>query len=184
MLADDERLDRVAEAFALVIDAKSPYTYRHSTRVAELAVAAGSALGFDRRRAPRPAPRRAAARHRQARRPELDPRQAGAAHRRGAEARRTPPEAVRAGTPPRRTVRRHRSARRRPPREARRQRLLARGDGRRAPAAGTCPGGRRRLRGADRRPPVSRGTAARGSAGDPRPTRSSGASSAATRSPR
>ena len=47
IVVDDGRLDRVAEAFALVIDAKSPYTYRHSTRVAELAVAAGSALGFD-----------------------------------------------------------------------------------------------------------------------------------------
>jgi putative nucleotidyltransferase with HDIG domain len=47
IVADDERLDRVAEAFALVIDAKSPYTYRHSTRVAELAVAAASALDFE-----------------------------------------------------------------------------------------------------------------------------------------
>ena len=47
IVADDARLDRVAEAFALVIDAKSPYTYRHSTRVAELAVATASALDFD-----------------------------------------------------------------------------------------------------------------------------------------
>ena len=47
LVADDARVDRVAEAFALVIDAKSPYTYRHSTRVAELAVAAASALDFD-----------------------------------------------------------------------------------------------------------------------------------------
>jgi len=39
MTADDARLDRVAEAFALVIDAKSPYTFRHSERVAEVAVA-------------------------------------------------------------------------------------------------------------------------------------------------
>ena len=39
MTADDARLDRVAEAFALVIDAKSPYTFRHSERVAEIAVA-------------------------------------------------------------------------------------------------------------------------------------------------
>src|SRR5215210_3023765 len=28
--ADEERLDRVAEAFALIVDAKSPYTRRHS----------------------------------------------------------------------------------------------------------------------------------------------------------
>jgi putative nucleotidyltransferase with HDIG domain len=40
-------LDRVAQAFALVIDAKSPYTFRHSTRVAELALLTGRGLGFD-----------------------------------------------------------------------------------------------------------------------------------------
>jgi HD-GYP domain-containing protein (c-di-GMP phosphodiesterase class II) len=45
--ADEHRLDRIAEAFARVIDAKSPYTARHSERVAELAVGAGAALGFD-----------------------------------------------------------------------------------------------------------------------------------------
>jgi HD-GYP domain-containing protein (c-di-GMP phosphodiesterase class II) len=43
---DDDRLDRVAEAFALVIDAKSPYTFLHSARVAELALAAGATLGM------------------------------------------------------------------------------------------------------------------------------------------
>ncbi len=46
LLADDERLDRVASAFALVIDAKSPYTYSHSTRVATVAVELGTRLGF------------------------------------------------------------------------------------------------------------------------------------------
>ncbi len=46
VLADEARLDRVAEAFANVIDAKSPYTYRHSERVAEIAVSTGTALGF------------------------------------------------------------------------------------------------------------------------------------------
>lgn len=45
--ADDARLDRVAEAFARVIDAKSPYTFRHSERVALVAVRIGAALGFD-----------------------------------------------------------------------------------------------------------------------------------------
>lgn len=45
LAADDARLDRVAEAFALVIDAKSPFTFRHSERVAELVVAAGGELG-------------------------------------------------------------------------------------------------------------------------------------------
>jgi putative nucleotidyltransferase with HDIG domain len=47
LVADDDRLDRIAEGFARVIDAKSPYTFRHSSRVAEIAVAIGSQLGFD-----------------------------------------------------------------------------------------------------------------------------------------
>jgi putative nucleotidyltransferase with HDIG domain len=45
--ADDRRLDRVAEAFAHVIDAKSPYTARHSEGVARYAVAIGAQLGMD-----------------------------------------------------------------------------------------------------------------------------------------
>ena len=44
LLADDGRLDRVAEAFASVIDAKSPYTARHSEGVAEIAVAVATIL--------------------------------------------------------------------------------------------------------------------------------------------
>ena len=44
---DDARLDRIAEAFARVIDAKSPFTARHSERVAEIAAGLGEALGFD-----------------------------------------------------------------------------------------------------------------------------------------
>jgi len=49
LVADDERLDRVAQAFASVVDAKSPYTARHSEGVAEIAVAISSllALGSD-----------------------------------------------------------------------------------------------------------------------------------------
>ena len=46
VLADEARLDGIAEAFASVIDAKSPYTYRHSERVAEIAVSTGTALGL------------------------------------------------------------------------------------------------------------------------------------------
>jgi len=38
LLAGDSCLDRVAEAFAQVVDAKSPWTYQHSTRVAEITV--------------------------------------------------------------------------------------------------------------------------------------------------
>lgn len=46
LMADDARLDRVSEAFARVIDAKSPYTFRHSEGVARWAVAAAGELGF------------------------------------------------------------------------------------------------------------------------------------------
>lgn len=45
--ADDSRLDRIAGAFARVIDAKSPYTARHSERVAEIAVGIAAVLGSD-----------------------------------------------------------------------------------------------------------------------------------------
>jgi putative nucleotidyltransferase with HDIG domain len=44
--ADEERLDRVAEAFALIVDAKSPYTSRHSEGVARIAVGAADVLGY------------------------------------------------------------------------------------------------------------------------------------------
>lgn len=47
LTADDERLDRIAHAFARVIDAKSPYTFRHSEGVALYADAVGRVLGFD-----------------------------------------------------------------------------------------------------------------------------------------
>jgi putative nucleotidyltransferase with HDIG domain len=47
-LASDElRLDRIAEAFARVIDAKSPFTARHSQRVAEIADGIAAVLDFD-----------------------------------------------------------------------------------------------------------------------------------------
>jgi putative nucleotidyltransferase with HDIG domain len=45
LLADQACLDRVAEAFALVVDAKSPWTYQHSTRVAEIAVGIAEQFG-------------------------------------------------------------------------------------------------------------------------------------------
>ncbi|MGH2970013.1 MAG: HD-GYP domain-containing protein [Solirubrobacteraceae bacterium] len=47
LLADESRLDRVAEAFARVIDAKSPYTARHSAGVATYASAIAAATGMD-----------------------------------------------------------------------------------------------------------------------------------------
>ena len=45
-MADEERLDKIAEAFARVIDAKSPWTFEHSNGVAEAATTIASALGF------------------------------------------------------------------------------------------------------------------------------------------
>jgi putative nucleotidyltransferase with HDIG domain len=47
LVADDAQLDRVAEAFARVIDAKSPYTASHSAGVATYAQAIGAAMGMD-----------------------------------------------------------------------------------------------------------------------------------------
>lgn len=47
LAADDAKLDRAAEAFARVIDAKSPWTYRHSTGVAEVAVRLAAEMGRD-----------------------------------------------------------------------------------------------------------------------------------------
>ena len=48
LVADEDRLDRVAEAFALIVDAKSPYTGRHSEGVARIAVGVGDVMGFGR----------------------------------------------------------------------------------------------------------------------------------------
>ncbi len=46
LIATEDRLDTCATAFASVIDAKSPWTFRHSTGVAEIAVAIGQRLGI------------------------------------------------------------------------------------------------------------------------------------------
>ena len=76
LIADEERLDDIARAFARVIDAKSPLHLP--------ALGAGGGAGGDDRPAAAlqrggaagSPPRRAAARHRQARRLDPDPRQA------------------------------------------------------------------------------------------------------------
>jgi len=47
MVATDERLDRIAFAFAAVIDAKTPFTARHSSNVARYAVGIAGAMGVD-----------------------------------------------------------------------------------------------------------------------------------------
>jgi putative nucleotidyltransferase with HDIG domain len=47
LLADEAQIDRIAEAFAEVVDAKSPWTYRHSAGVAALADGLAQVMGFD-----------------------------------------------------------------------------------------------------------------------------------------
>jgi HD-GYP domain-containing protein (c-di-GMP phosphodiesterase class II) len=46
LTADDETLDRICVAFAEIIDAKTPFTYQHSTGVADAAVDIGGFFGF------------------------------------------------------------------------------------------------------------------------------------------
>jgi HD-GYP domain-containing protein (c-di-GMP phosphodiesterase class II) len=45
-LVDEAMLDQLAQAFAEVVDAKSPWTYRHSTGVADIAVGMADVLGY------------------------------------------------------------------------------------------------------------------------------------------
>jgi HD-GYP domain-containing protein (c-di-GMP phosphodiesterase class II) len=47
LIADDERLDQIAEAFAAVIDAKSSWTQQHSGRAGTFATGIAAALGLD-----------------------------------------------------------------------------------------------------------------------------------------
>ena len=47
MTADDDRLDQIAGAFAAVVDAKSPWTYRHSDRVCLIVIGLASHFGGD-----------------------------------------------------------------------------------------------------------------------------------------
>jgi putative nucleotidyltransferase with HDIG domain len=47
LVADDARLDRVAHAFASIVDAKSPYTAHHSEGVATIAIVLASSLDLD-----------------------------------------------------------------------------------------------------------------------------------------
>jgi HD-GYP domain-containing protein (c-di-GMP phosphodiesterase class II) len=45
--ADEERLDLIAGAFAGVVDAKSPWTYRHSDRASVIVIGLATSLGSD-----------------------------------------------------------------------------------------------------------------------------------------
>jgi HD-GYP domain-containing protein (c-di-GMP phosphodiesterase class II) len=47
LVADDAQLDRIAEAFAAVVDAKSPWTYRHSDRVCLIVIGLAGASGAE-----------------------------------------------------------------------------------------------------------------------------------------
>ena len=148
LVLDEAGIDRICEAFADVIDAKSPFTARHSRGVATYAGLIGERARPAVRGSARPLPRRDAARHRQARNPEHDPRQARQARRRGVRAH--PPAPGLHGEHPRghprlRRLRRHR---RRPPRAPGRPRLSPRRPRRRPPGERPRPGSRRRLRGA------------------------------------
>ena len=49
LTADDSYLDRIADAFAGVVDAKSPWTYRHSDRTCVIAMSIAALLGCDDR---------------------------------------------------------------------------------------------------------------------------------------
>ncbi len=62
-----EQIDRICEAFAAVVDAKSPFTYRHSVGVAEVATALAKVMRLAPDRCPAGPPRGPAARSRQTR---------------------------------------------------------------------------------------------------------------------
>ena len=47
LTADEDQLDTIAEGFADVIDAKSPWTHEHCSRVCAIATGMGTRLGFD-----------------------------------------------------------------------------------------------------------------------------------------
>jgi HD-GYP domain-containing protein (c-di-GMP phosphodiesterase class II) len=47
LVADDSQLDSIADAFAGVIDAKSPWTHRHSDRACAIAIGIATLLGFE-----------------------------------------------------------------------------------------------------------------------------------------
>jgi HD-GYP domain-containing protein (c-di-GMP phosphodiesterase class II) len=47
LIADESRLDQIAEAFGDVVDAKSPWTHRHCDRACAIATGVAALLGFD-----------------------------------------------------------------------------------------------------------------------------------------
>jgi putative nucleotidyltransferase with HDIG domain len=47
LTADETRLDRIAEGFAAVVDAKSPWTHEHCERVSAIALGTAKLMGFE-----------------------------------------------------------------------------------------------------------------------------------------
>jgi HD-GYP domain-containing protein (c-di-GMP phosphodiesterase class II) len=47
LIADETRLDRIADGFAAIIDAKSPWTHQHSDRAWAIVTGVGTLLGFE-----------------------------------------------------------------------------------------------------------------------------------------
>ena len=47
LVADQDRLDQIADGFAEIIDAKSPWTYRHSDRVCAIATSIAALMGLE-----------------------------------------------------------------------------------------------------------------------------------------
>ena len=83
LYADEAKLDNVCEAFANVIDIKSPYTHSHSRGVTSIAVAICQTIGATRRSGDAGATRRSAARHRKTQRTQQYSRQTRQINRRG-----------------------------------------------------------------------------------------------------
>ena len=167
MTADDAHLDRIATAFAGVIDVKSPWTYRHSDLVAVIATRIAAALGADE--AEITDLRRAAMLHDIGKlaisNRILD--KPGRADRRGGRG--GPPAPARHRADPRAhpRLRAPRAARRRASRAPRRQRLSLRPARREPHDADARARGRRRLRGDDLGAPVPAGDERRRRARDP-----------------
>ena len=74
MSVDYAALDRIAHGFAQVIDAKSPWTFKHSEGVAEIAAGLARTMGYPPVEVRRHSPGWIAARHRQAGRFQYDSR--------------------------------------------------------------------------------------------------------------
>ena len=157
LTADEARLDQIAEGFAAVIDAKSPWTHEHCDRGLRDRHRDGPADGLRRAGAAPASPRRAAARPRQAVDLQPDPGQAGAADREERARFQRAPAAGRADPRASRELRRAGRGGQRPPRASRRQRIPPRAGRRRPHHADARLGRRRCVRGAHLRPALPGG---------------------------